>query len=328
MASKVATLQDNINKSRANDVESYAFWLGGTDTTNGALKQYDLLRTGYGRLFILQMPKFVQYLLPDETRKFRHLLQFANTGVDGIQGYTVDFTSATVGYVGNTVELPINVKDDTSSITIKIYETQGSLIRTYLDFWITGTIDPFTGLSHYHGARDVVSTGETDIYGDSVTREDLYLSQANHTMEALYVATDPTGEIPEYVCLLTNMFPKNSDHSHFAYEAGSHDLVQVSIEFTAAKYMSGQINYIGCVALDRFNILKNYLNMFSGYTKSMVEKRVDNLSSTGGATGKGGNSIKKWAEINKANKGKVVSKFNGKEYAATYASKDVDYSKI
>ena len=46
MASKVATLQDNINKSRANDVESYAFWLGGTDTTNGALKQYDLLRTG------------------------------------------------------------------------------------------------------------------------------------------------------------------------------------------------------------------------------------------------------------------------------------------
>ena len=264
MANKVATLQDNINTSQSKNITNYAFWLGGTDTTNAALKQYDLLRTGYGRFFILQMPKFVEYLLPDETKKFRHLLQFANTGIDGIQGYTVDFTSLTVGYVGNTVELPINVKDDTSAITVKIYETQGSLIRTYLDFWITGTIDPFTGLSHYHGARDIKENG--------VKRDDLYLSQANQTMEALYVATDPTGEKPEYVCLLTNMFPKGSDHSHFVWEAGSHDLVQLSIEFTASKYMSSQINYIGSVALDEFNILKNYLNMYSGYSKKSIQE--------------------------------------------------------
>jgi hypothetical protein len=305
MASKVATLQDNINTTHSDDVESYAFWLGGTDTTNAALKQYDLLRTGYGRIFILQMPKFVQYLLPDETKKFRHLLQFANTGIDGIQGYTVDFTSATVGYVGNTVELPINVKDDTSSITIKIYETQGSLIRTYLDFWITGTIDPFTGLSHYHGARDIVTSGgDTDVYGDTIKRDDLYLSQANHTMEALYVATDPTGETPEYVCLLTNMFPKSSDHSHFTWEAGSHDLVQLSLEFTAAKYMSSQINYIGTVALARFNILKNYLNMYSGYTKSLLEKRIS------------APDIKNWKTV------------DGHAYYETYAKKNLDYSKI
>lgn len=270
----VATLQDNINTPNMNDeVTNYAFWLGGTDTTNAALKQYDLLRTGYGRIFILQMPKFVQYLLPTETAKFRHLLQFANTGIDGIQGYSVDFTSVTVGYVGNTVELPINVKDDTSSITIKIYETQGSLIRTYLDFWITGTIDPFTGLSHYHGAREM----KGNLNGTLDKTELMYLSQANQTMEALYVATDPTGEKPEYCCLLTNMFPKSSDHSHFVYEAGSHDLVQLSLEFTASKYMSAQINYIGCQALERYNILRNYLNMYSGYDTSMIEKRLGAL---------------------------------------------------
>lgn len=273
MARQVSTLQDNINTARSDDVQSYAFWLGGTDTTNAALAQYDLLRTGFGRIFILHMPRFVQYLLPEETKKFRHLIQFANTGIDGIQGYTVDFTSATVGYVGNTVELPINVKDDTSSITIKIYETQGSLIRTYLDFWITGTIDPFTGLSHYHGARDI-SSGATADGETGDLRKTMYLSQSNHTMEALYVATDPTGEIPEYVCLLTNMFPKGSDHSHFVYESGSHDLVQLSVEFTASKYMSGQINYIGLVALNRFQILRNYLNMYSGYSKSLINKRI------------------------------------------------------
>ena len=292
MASKVATLQDNIRQPNLSNVENYAFWLGGTDTTNAALKQYDLLRTGYGRIFILQMPKFVQYLLPDETKKFRHLLQFANTGIDGIQGYTVDFTSVTVGYVGNTVELPINVKDDTSSITIKIYETQGSLIRTYLDFWITGTIDPFTGLSHYHGAREV-NNGER--------ASTLYLSQANQTMKALYVATDPTGELPEYVCLLTNMFPKGSDHSHFVYEAGSHDLVQLSIEFTASKYMSSQINYIGVEALKRYNILRNYLNMYSGYTADKIQKRMGALN---------------------------ISNWDAGTYNKAYAPKNYDYSKV
>lgn len=301
---KVATLQQGLNESRSGDVTSYAFWLGGTDTTNAALKQYDLLRTGYGRIFILQMPKFVQYLLPDETKKFKHLLQFANTGIDGIQGYTVDFTSITVGYVGNTVELPINVKDDTSAITIKIYETQGSLIRTYIDFWITGTIDPFTGLSHYHGAREVTGTmfdGVSASYASS-----MYLSQANQTMEALYVATDPTGEKPEYVCLLTNMFPKSSDHSHFAYEPGSHDLVQLSLEFTASKYMSAQINYIGNLALQKYNILRNYLNMYSGYNSGKLEKRLGSLT------------IKNWAGTKDAS-GKAM-------YGRSYARNDDNWN--
>ena len=259
----VATLQDNIRKCDNTEITNYAYWLGGTDTTNAALAQYDLLRTGYGRLFILRMPAFVEFLLEDETRVFKHMLEFANVGISGIQGYTAEFASVTAGYVGNTVEIPTSVKDDTNSITIRIYETQGSLIRTYIDFWLTGVSDPYTGLSHYHGARDVDENSSSYV-----------LSQANHTMEALYVATDPTGEQAEYVCLLTNMFPRSSDHSHFEYEPGSHDLVQLSLEFTCTKYMSAQINYIGTVALNKFAILKNYLNMYSGYTAAKVEEIV------------------------------------------------------
>ena len=259
----VATLQDNIRKCDNTEITNYAYWLGGTDTTNAALAQYDLLRTGYGRLFILRMPAFVEFLLEDETRVFKHMLEFGNVGISGIQGYTAEFASVTAGYVGNTVEIPTSVKDDTNSITIRIYETQGSLIRTYIDFWLTGVSDPYTGLSHYHGARDVDENSSSYV-----------LSQANHTMEALYVATDPTGEQAEYVCLLTNMFPRSSDHSHFEYEPGSHDLVQLSLEFTYTKYMSAQINYIGTVALNKFAILKNFLNMYSGYPAAKVEEIV------------------------------------------------------
>lgn len=259
---KVATLQDNIRKSNT-DPTKFSYWLGGFNTKNAALKQYDFLRTGYGRIFVLQMPAFVKFLLDEETTKFKHMIECANTGIDGIQGYTVEFQSATGGYNGNTIEVPTNVKDDTNEITIKIYETQGSMLRTYIDFWITGTIDPFTGLSHYHGARDVEANSNSYV-----------LSQANHTMEILYVATDPTGEEPEYSCLLTNMFPKSSDHSHFNSSPGEHNLVEVSMPFTANKYMSAQINYIGTVALKKFKILRNYLNIYSGYSASDIQRIV------------------------------------------------------
>lgn len=283
---KVATLQDNIHKCNT-EITNCAYWLGGTNTKNDALAQYDLLRTGYGRIFLLRMPAFVEFLLPDETRKFKHMLEFGNVGISGIQGYTADFQSITAGYVGNQVEIPVNVKDDTTSVTIKVYETQGSLIRTYIDFWLTGTVDPYTGLSHYHGARDVEANSSSYV-----------LSQANHTMEALFVASDPTGEEPEYVCLLTNMFPRSSDHSHFEYEPGSHDLVQLSLEFTTTKYMSAQINYIGVVALKKFAILKNYLNMYSGYSASKIEEIV------------GDHDIDDWTDP------------NGNDLTGSYASKE------
>ena len=74
------------------------------------------------------------------------------------------------------------------------------------------------------------------------------------------------------------MFPKSSDHSHFVYEAGSHDLVQLSVEFTASKYMSSQINYIGIQALSRYNILRNYLNMYSGYNTASIKNVLGDVT--------------------------------------------------
>lgn len=257
MADLRSTLQTNI-KSNQTAIVNQAYWLGGTNVTNPALHQYDLLRTGYGRLFVLRMPLFVQTLLPDSTKKFKHLLEYANVGIGGISGLTADTTNLTVGYAGNSIEIPMNVKDDTNSITINVYETAGSLLRTYIDFWLSGIGDPYTGLSHYHGARDIDAA--------------LVASQANQTMECLYVATDQTGESNniEYACLLTNMFPKQSNHDHFNYEAGNHDLVNMSLEFTATKYMSAQINELGKAALQNYEILRNYLNFNSEYTPQNI----------------------------------------------------------
>lgn len=265
----VATLQDNIHKSNTDATfTNYAYWISGANSKHDALKQYDLLRTGYVRVFILQLPYFVEKLLPSESAKFKHMIEFGNVGIDGIQGYSVETAQATGGYNGSSVELPTSSKDDTNSVTIKVYDTQGSLMRTYIDFWITGTFDPYTGLNHYHGIRSL----------DDTACKNCVFSQANHTMEMLVVATDPTGDEAEYSCLLTNMFPKQSNHDHFNYEPGSHDLVQLSLEFTCNKYVSSQINYIGSLALQQFQILKNFMKIYSGYSKKNIQ---DMFGSTG-----------------------------------------------
>ena len=244
------------------DVVNNSYWLGGVDTRAAAMKNVDLARTGYGRLFIVKMPRFVEYTLPDESKMFKHMLEFANIGIDGIAGYSVEFGSLTAGYTGTTIEMPTNVKDDTSSVTIKINETSRVLIQSYLDYWITGTIDPFTGLATYHGVLE-----DSD-------NEGIKYGQAYHTMEAVYVHTDPTGRSINYACLLTNMFPKVSDHSHWVTEPGSHELVSLSVEFTCNKYVTNQITAFAQQLLDNHNILKNYLNFNAGYS----------LDSTGNVT--------------------------------------------
>lgn len=279
--SKVATLQDNLYNQQANsnrpqksndDLTNYSYWLSGANSRRAALEQYDLMRTGYVRIFFLAMPRFVDILLPSETKKFKHMLEFGNVGIDGIQGFSVETTQATGGFAGNSVELPTGSKDDTNSITIKVYETQESLIRTYIDFWITGTFDPVTGLNHYFGARDENITGQE--------AKTFYFSQANHTAEALVVAMDPTGDNAIYSALITNMFPKQSDHSHFNFDPGSHELVQLSLEFTANKYLGSQINYLGQVALDQFKILKNFMLTYSGYTKQDIQNLTSGVDIT------------------------------------------------
>lgn len=247
-------------------IKANSYWLGGVDTRAVAMKNVDLARTGYGRLFIVKMPKFVELTLNDETKKFKHLLEFANIGIDGIAGYSVEFGSLTAGYTGTTVEMPTAVKDDTNSVTIKINETSKVLIQSYLDYWITGTIDPFTGLATYHGLLNKSGTYK--------------YSQAMHTMEAVYVHTDPTGTGVNYACLLTNMFPKASDHSHWVTEPGSHELVSLSLEFTCNKYVTNQITQFAQKLLDNSNILKNYLNFNSEY--SFAGSSSDTVDTPGG----------------------------------------------
>ena len=66
------------------------------------------------------------------------------------------------------------------------------------------------------------------------------------------------------------MMPKTVAKQHFEYEPGSHPAAQLDLDFTATRYESPQINDISKALLEKFAILRDYLDFTSGYTTENV----------------------------------------------------------
>lgn len=251
------SIQSNI-KQPSRDIDRFSFFLGGLNVKHSALEQYSPLRTGYARIFMTRMPVFMKEVFPTETKMFKHMIEYGNVGIDGIQNLNFEFETMVGGYAARQFEVGNVAKDETQEVTIKLYESTGSPVREYTDLWINGISDHNTGIGHYHGALDM---GRNIVY-----------NQANHTAEAIYVVTDPTGrsDAIEYACLLTNMMPKNVKKDHFNYEPGQHPVIQVDVPFTCTKYESPDVNLIAKALISKYQILNNYMHFKSGYTPADI----------------------------------------------------------
>lgn len=245
MADTISTIQTGIKRHTNDDLTKYALFMGGLNVTHDVLVNYDPLKTGYGRLFMIRKPVFLDNTIPDRLKKFKHILEYGNTAISGINDVTVNFAQITGGYVGKSFEIPTHAADDTNEFTVTCYEFSGSPIRETIHTWINGTTDLLTGLAHYNG--------------DSIAK-----LQSNQTAEFIYVATDNTGESVEYACLFANCFPKNIKNDQFNYTSGTHELVEYQIQFTCTKYESMQINKVAKSLLSRYKLLANSLNFYSG----------------------------------------------------------------
>lgn len=243
------TIQYGIRQPVVNNITDYALFMGGTNVTHEVLKCYDPLRTGYGRIFMVKKPVFLDKQIPNKLNNFKHILEYGNTAIAGISDVSVGFDTITGGYAGNSFEIPTSVTNGTNTITITVYEFSGSPVREVLHSWINGTIDIMSGLSHYNG----------------IDPDELPRLMANQTAEFIYVNTDVTGEKVEYACLLANAYPENINLDAFNYTAGTHQLVDVAIPFHCVKYESIQINKVATALLNKFKLLSNSLNFYSGY---------------------------------------------------------------
>ena len=252
------SLQSNI-KNSSRDLTRYSLFLGGLNVKARALEQYDPLKTGYTRIFVVQMPKFMNRILPLASKNFKHMIEYGFKSIDGIQNLTMEYEAITGGYAGRSFEIPTILKDETNAITIKLQEMSGSPVREYIEMWLSGISDPHTGLCHYHGALDK----------DSATgNAGMEAIQANQVAEMIYVSTDHTGREIEFACLLSNMIPKVVKRDHYNYESGTHNAVEYDVEFTCTMYTSPDVNEVAKLLLDKYKILTNYLDFKSDYIMS------------------------------------------------------------
>ena len=259
----IKTMQSNIAQFDASNIQKYSLFLGGLDTTHESLKQYDPLRTGYGRIFFVRMPFFMECLMPTATKGVKHMLEYGNTGITGLGNTTLDFEQFTGGYAGKSFDIPTVAKDETTEITIQLYEFAGSPIREYMEMWISGISDPNTGLATLHNART-----------DAGAR--VKYTQANITAEAFFVHSGPTGRADDiqYACFLTNMMPKQATKDHFEYTSGDHKIVQISQTFTCVKYESAQINTVAKALIKKYVILRDFLDFQSGWTAQDIRDKA------------------------------------------------------
>ena len=250
----INTIQSNI-KRNTKDFSEYSMFLGGMDVSSKNIDQFDPLRGGYVRIFLVRLPRFMEVLDLDMAKRFKHFVEMGFIGISGLGNTTLEMQAIEGGYANNKFDIPSVCKDETDGITIKVYELSGSPIREFIDTWMTGISDPLTGLSHYHG-----------VISDTCTYK-----AANHIMEMFYVATDPTGQEIEYSCMLANMMPKVVHKEFLDYEPGQHNAFQMDLEFTATRYESPQINEISAALLDKYKLLRDYLSFNSGYSTSEVD---------------------------------------------------------
>ena len=252
------SLQSNI-KNNNKDLTKYSLFLGGLNVKAKALEQYNPLKTGYTRIFVVQMPKFMNRILPLASKNFKHMIEYGFKSIDGIQNLTMEYEAITGGYAGRSFAIPTILKDETNAITIKLQEMSGSPVREYIEMWLSGISDPHTGLCHYHGALDKdAATGNAGMEA----------IQANQVAEMIYVSTDHTGREIEFACLLSNMIPKVVKRDHYNYESGTHSAVEYDIEFTCTMYTSPDVNEVAKLLLDKYKILTNYLDFKSDYIMS------------------------------------------------------------
>jgi hypothetical protein len=244
------TIQTGAHQYTNSNLTKYSLMMGGLNVTHDVLEQYDPLVTGYYRLFMVRKPHFLTVTNPDKLNRFKHILEYGNTGVDDIGDVELEMDDMKGGYAGRSFSVPTVAKDGTSGFTVKCYEYSGSPIRELLHCWINGISDIQSGLAHYNGA---IASG------------DVRYSQANHTAEFIYVVTDRTGMHVEYACQFANCMPKGYKNSQFNNgSAGDHAFVETEINFTATKYESIDINKKASILLQNNQILVNSLEFYSG----------------------------------------------------------------
>ena len=164
MIDGVITSQSGARQFDGTDITKYSLFVGGVNATNHALRQYSPLVNGFCRLFMVRPPFALMHIMAGGNpanyystdslfMQFKHILEYMNRSVTGIQPKTLEQTSTPLqgGFAGRQFNVPTITKESTNEITIGVYEFAGCPLATILDSWMNMIGDENSGLATYGG---------------------------------------------------------------------------------------------------------------------------------------------------------------------------------
>ena len=274
----IITAQTGGRQFDAPDFTKYSMFVGGTNATNHALRNYSPMLNGFGRLFMVRPPYAVLKMFagsdanlysPDSLFiQFKHMLEYMNRSITGFQDKTLESAQTTIqgGFAGREFRTPTVAKETTNTITIGLYELDGSPVYTVIDGWINAIGDENSGLATYGGyiSGGVDENGlEKRLYRRSNESEyGIPFNEANHTAEFIYVVHDRSGAQSQRAVMLADCYPLGISQAGVLdmQAGGSHDNVTYDLQFNCVVYRSPIITAIANDLLKQYRIVSNSLN--------------------------------------------------------------------
>lgn len=274
----VITSQTGGKQFDAPDLTKYSMFVGGTNATHHALRNYSPLLNGFGRLFMVRPPKAIlkmfagndAYLYSKDSLfiQFKHMMEYMNRSVTGFQEKQIENAATSIqgGFAGRMFNTPTVTKETTNEFTVSLYEMEGAPVYTVIDGWMNAIGDENSGLATYGGWI----SGGTDENGlekrlyRRANEDDngIAFNEANHTAEFIYVMHDRSGAQVERAVMLADCYPKGINQSNVLdmQQGGTHDNVTYDIAFNCVVYRSPIITAIANDLLKQYRIVSNSLN--------------------------------------------------------------------
>lgn len=228
----------NINVFNANRAMNNSFYNG---TLNFKQLDYDPLVTGYAVIIWDQLPTWVE----EEYPGFRSFSQKNFLALTGIEDMQIETQEWNYGFNNNAYNTAVGITKNNTEFTITHKEFSGNPVKNMYQHWATNIFDPETGISPY-GRK----------YG-------LEFKSINHTGSLLYIVLRPdVNNVDmrniEFAAYFTNVFPKKVPYSHFEFQQGTRDHVQIEIPFSGVMHVSAAVdNY----AVEKLKTCYSFLTM-------------------------------------------------------------------
>ena len=275
----VITSQTGGRQFDAPDFTKYSMFVGGTNATHHALRNYSPLLNGFGRLFMVRPPLAIARMfagggdLYDSNSlfmQFKHMMEYMNRSVTGFGEKTLADANTAIqgGFAGREFHTRTVTKEQTTEITVGLYEMVGAPVLTVIDGWMNAIGDENSGLATYGGWISGGRSGGADpkekrLYmREGETDDGIAFNEANHTAEFIYVMHDRSGAQVERAVMLADVYPKSINQGALLnMEAGGgHDNVAYEITFNCVVYRSPIITAIANDLLKQYRIVSNSLN--------------------------------------------------------------------